>query len=234
MRTSKEEERPAEGTAAGGLPESQMRCLRACAAILEYADNTEAQLRDKLERRGFGRAEIDGAIGYYKGRGFFSERRYAFQFAYDAAVRRQWGPRRILCAMREKGFSRENQEAVQECLLAAVRGEGSEENIEQTDIENLLSCLDFPEICAILIVKNLKTAGYAPLRAWYREQLPEDREERAKLFRLRQKLYAALARRGFDFSILRDAEERVREMLARECGAEDGASGDRPRPGTRL
>ena len=209
-------------------------CLQVCVSLLEYADNTERQLYEKLEKRGYPRDEIAAAIALLKEKRLFSERDYAFRYAYSAAKNKQWGPRRILLSMREKGFSQENLRAVENALgvhafdVRALRDAGAEASQEalspgndNSAIENLLSTLDFPAICAILMMRVLRAAANAPLREYFESGSISADTTRQKLYASRQKLVAALLRRGFSMDTIRDAEELVREKLREERADEE-------------
>ena len=215
-------------------------CLQVCVAILEYADNTERQLRQKLAERGFPPEEIDAAVTTVKAKRLFSEQNYAGRYALLCA-KKNWGPRRILLSMREKGFREENISAVDAAMKAAMTGAAGGRSpdapgafsaigenagaqireeisrIDNSDIENLLYSLDFISSCAILIRAAIHQQRYRRLRTWYEEgELPEGREARMALQKERQRLYAALFRRGFDMGTIRDAEDVVRENPADE------------------
>lgn len=198
-------------------------CLQSCVAILAFADNTEKQLREKLEKRGYAEGEIAAAIAKVKEKGLYSERTYALQFLRSYAGR-GYGPRRITAAMAQKGFSRENLMMAE----ALLRGEspsagGPYSARDNSDIENLLSSLDFLTNCAILITKAAEGRGYPHFGDYLRSgELPEEKEDRAALFRERQKLRAALLRRGFAFSTVKEAEEEAGRLLALREDTEDG------------
>lgn len=214
----------APGGDPSGLPGKARRsCLQSCVAILAFADNTENQLREKLEKRGYAEKEIAAAIAKVKEKGLYSERTYALQFLRSYA-RRGYGPRRITAAMAQKGFSRENLTMAE----ALLRGEspsagGSYSARDNSDIENLLSSLDFLTNCAILITKTVEGRGYPHFGEYLRSgELPEEKEDRAALFRERQKLRAALLRRGYAFSTVKEAEEEAGRLLALREDGEDG------------
>ncbi len=182
-------------------------CLQAALAILEYADNTERQLREKLLSRGYREEEVDAAIGALRAKKLLDERDIALRFLRSEYERGR-GPARIRADLRRRGFSRENL-ALCEALLAGEGGEGDAE------AESLQSFLDFPAKCAILLEKIAKSRGFELLLAFYRgEETP--RERREELRRERERAAASLMRRGYSPEDYRAAERLLRETLSRE------------------
>ena len=87
-------------------PAERERALKSTLNILDYADNTERKLREKLARKGFARDAIDYAVEYVKNCGLLDDRRYMRDLV-DRAVRvKLYGRRRVTQELFAKGFTR--------------------------------------------------------------------------------------------------------------------------------
>ena len=80
---------------------------KAAFAILAYADNTEARLKEKLRRKGFSEQSIDTVTEEMRSYGYLNEERYIKRAAEQLVCQKFYGRRRILPELRKKGFSSE-------------------------------------------------------------------------------------------------------------------------------
>jgi len=87
------------------------RALKRTLNILDYADNTERKLREKLERKRFGAQAIEYAVNYVKECGILDDRRYMADLVDRSARVKLYGRRRIVQELYQKGFKRADIEA---------------------------------------------------------------------------------------------------------------------------
>ena len=70
-------------------------CYASAMRLLAYADRSEKQLREQLERRGYGKEEINDAIELLKEKKYLSDPRFMEQCARYLANRKLYGRGRI-------------------------------------------------------------------------------------------------------------------------------------------
>ncbi len=99
--------------------------------LLSYGDATEAALVRKLRERGFSACRAASAARQLAARGYIDEDAQIERFL-RVALRKGWGPRRILAAAREKRYA--------EAALS--------------HLQDLLAEIDFCALCAIVIEKK--------------------------------------------------------------------------------
>lgn len=80
------------------------KAARSALNILDYADNTERKLREKLARKGYSRDETDYAVEYAKKSGYLNEKRHLENAVYTIANHKLYGKRRIRAELYQKGF----------------------------------------------------------------------------------------------------------------------------------
>ena len=79
--------------------------IRSALNILDYADNTEKKLKEKLSRKNFSADEIEEALTYVKDIGYLNEEEHIKNAADYMAEVKLYGRYRIKKALLEKGFS---------------------------------------------------------------------------------------------------------------------------------
>ena len=105
--------------------EARKKALR----LLEFADRTEKQLRDKLLEGGFSEEETEDALEYARSFHYLDDRRYAENF-----VRARLGEKslfEIRHMLRDRGVSPENIE------LVLMQSEEQEEGSDRETVERL-------------------------------------------------------------------------------------------------
>ena len=89
------------------LTKRQQKAVRSALNMLDYADNTEKRLREKLFHKGYSTDEVDFAIEYAKKMDYLNESRFLEAFIYSLANTKLYGKRRIIQELYVKGFTRE-------------------------------------------------------------------------------------------------------------------------------
>ena len=89
------------------VPEAFAPALRSAFNILDYGDNTERKLREKLARKGFAPDAVDFAVGYVASVGLLDDARYLADFVDRLARVKLYGKRRIVNEAFARGFPRE-------------------------------------------------------------------------------------------------------------------------------
>jgi len=117
---------------------------KAAFAILAYADNTEARLKEKLRRKGFSEQSIDAVTEEMRSYGYLNEERYIKRAAERLANGKYYGKRRIIPELRKKGFDSE--------LISSLD----------------LSEFDFEENCKEYILKKYSSFGEKEFAAMLR------------------------------------------------------------------
>ena len=102
-------------------------------AILGYGANSVARLEEKLVRHGYSAEIAHEAAGELCARGYLDEEKDALRLC-DSMISKKYGPRRILAALRARGYRRD-------ILLRA---------------EEFLAETDFSEVCETLIKTKIK------------------------------------------------------------------------------
>lgn len=92
------------------LPREYEKALRSALNILDYADNTEKKLREKLARKGNPPVAVDFAVDYCKKHGFLNDMRYLLHISERIANGKLYGRRRVIEELYTKGFRREDIE----------------------------------------------------------------------------------------------------------------------------
>ena len=92
----------------GVVPPEYEKAVRTTYNILEYADNTEKKLREKLIRKGYAKDAVDYAIEYAKRAGALNDRRFMERCVEQLATVKLYGRRRIANELYVKGFRRED------------------------------------------------------------------------------------------------------------------------------
>ena len=90
---------------AGRKEEDLPKHIRSALNILDYADNTEKRLREKLFRKNYTPDEIEEAVAYVKDIGCLNDAEYIKRAAEYMAEVKLYGRYRIKKALAEKGFS---------------------------------------------------------------------------------------------------------------------------------
>lgn len=85
----------------------QQKAIRSALNILDYADNTEKKLREKLFRKGYTADETDIAVEYAKKMDYLNESRFLEVMVYSLSNTKLYGKRRIIQELYVKGFKRE-------------------------------------------------------------------------------------------------------------------------------
>lgn len=85
----------------------QQKAIRSALNILDYADNTEKKLREKLFRKGYTAEETDIAVEYARKMDYLNESRFLEVMVYSLANTKLYGRRRIIQELYVKGFRRE-------------------------------------------------------------------------------------------------------------------------------
>ena len=107
--------------------------VAAATNIMVFADNTEKNLRDKLERKGFSEASVDVAVEKLKAAGVVNDGRFMYSVVSYLADKKLYGKGRIKAELQKKGFERQ--------LIA-----------EQ--FEDCIGDIDFKKNCLMLIKKK--------------------------------------------------------------------------------
>jgi len=88
------------------MSERNTEATEAALRLLEYADNTEKKLREKLLRKGFSPSECCAALEYVKRVGALDDRRLMERTVERLAKVKLYGRRRIVSELFAKGFVR--------------------------------------------------------------------------------------------------------------------------------
>ena len=79
-------------------------------------ERTEAELKRKLEEKGYSEDEMDDAMGYARDCGLVDDRSYCVRFA-EYSLKKERGPLRVMRDLSEKGVKRERiQDALTEVM----------------------------------------------------------------------------------------------------------------------
>ena len=92
------------------IPREYEKALKSAFNILDYADNTEKKLREKLARKGNTTEAINFAVDYCKAHGFLNDMRYLLHISERIANVKLYGRRRVIEELYTKGFTREDIE----------------------------------------------------------------------------------------------------------------------------
>jgi regulatory protein len=93
-------------------------------AALRHRERTTAELTAWLERRGYGAAEIEGAVDRLTDAGELDDERFAWRYAEDKRELRGWGAERIREALLSRGLPPSLAEA-------AVEGDSHEAQVDR-------------------------------------------------------------------------------------------------------
>ena len=88
------------------VPPEYEKAVRTALNILDYADNTEKKLREKLARKGHAPEAVDFAVEHVKRIGALDDARYMRRLAELLATVKLYGRRRIVNELYVKGFKR--------------------------------------------------------------------------------------------------------------------------------
>ncbi len=107
--------------------------------ILTRRDHSEAELRRKLQERGFDDSEADAALLKMRGLGYLDDRRFARQWA-ESAIRngRGFGPR-IRLELLRRGVA----EAIIGEVLAFLNGDYQERQVLETLVARKFGTFDY-------------------------------------------------------------------------------------------
>lgn len=114
-KTAQRQTAPEKTGSEAAVPErrAQEKTARECALfLLEYADRTEAQLRQKLREREYPADEIEDTLQFLKEYHYIDDAAYAERYVRSASSRKS--ARQITAALEQKGVDR----ALIECALA--------------------------------------------------------------------------------------------------------------------
>ena len=85
--------------------EGEGQALKKAVSLLSYGDNSATGLYRKLRRHGYNRESAEAAVGRMVEKGYIREEEQAYRLAVSCATHKLWGRRRILSALREKGYA---------------------------------------------------------------------------------------------------------------------------------
>jgi len=85
------------------LPKKPTDALGAALRLISYRERTTAELTERLGRKGFTPAEIDGAIDRLRTLGYIDDARFARMLAESRIRNKHWGPARIRADLAKKG-----------------------------------------------------------------------------------------------------------------------------------
>lgn len=88
------------------VPPEYEKAVNTAFNILDYADNTEKKLREKLARKGHAPDAVDFAVSYAKKAGALDDLRFMRRLADQLATVKLYGRRRIANELFVKGFKR--------------------------------------------------------------------------------------------------------------------------------
>ena len=109
--------------------EAFAKALRTAFNILGYKDNTEYQLREKLNERGYNEQTVDAVCSYMIEKGFINDERMLYRLVRSLADSRLYGRARIKQEVRRRRFSQ------------AVLDSFSFENEELEDVDFVSNCV---------------------------------------------------------------------------------------------
>ncbi len=123
---------------------------RECALfLLEYADRTEWQMRQKLKEREYPTDEIDEAVTFLKEYRYLDDAAFAIRYVHAFASKKS--ARCIRAALEQKGIAQELIEAAigeqpvdeegQICAFLRKKGFGPEEKMESGQYRKMLGAL---------------------------------------------------------------------------------------------
>jgi len=95
------------------IPSEYKKTVASALNIMDYADNTERKLREKLARKGNGKESIDYAVEFLKKYGILNDIRYLNHISERIANGKLYGKRRVIAELYTKGFRREDIEALE-------------------------------------------------------------------------------------------------------------------------
>ena len=107
--------------------------IRKGLSILGYGANSPSRLEEKLRRHGFSSEISSNAVAELIGRGYINEEKDALRLC-DSLILKKYGPRRVLIALKKRGYDR--------AVLQKA--------------EEFLSDIDFSEVCESLIRTKIK------------------------------------------------------------------------------
>ncbi len=87
----------------------EARAKHKALSLLTDRDRTVKELREKLERAGYGREAADAAVGYVTGYGYLDDMRFASH--YIEVMRGSWSRKRIEYELGKRGVDRETLDA---------------------------------------------------------------------------------------------------------------------------
>lgn len=183
-----------------GAP-AEATCREVAVRLLGRRALTVAELRRRLERRGFCPASVDAAIAYCAEHGWLDDHAYARQYvAAHASGPGARGPRRLRAELLRRGISREIVEGV---LAESGTGDGTD----------AAAGVAGEEVAEALVRARLRRHAAVDRRtAWRR-------------------LWAFLVRRGFAPDLAAKVLSRVLGDAPAEPGDGDGADGCGDHPG---
>ncbi len=111
---------------------------RRAVRLLSFGDQSPRALTRKLRERGIEREAAEGAVARMIARGYIREDEQAYRLAVTAANRKQWGSRRILAYLVNKGYSPDT-------VRAAIRRAEDEGEIDFAAIRETLLSEKLPE-----------------------------------------------------------------------------------------
>ncbi len=112
-----------EGLSLLAEKEGEGQALKKAVNLLSYGDNSAAGLYRKLRRHGYNRESAETAVGRMVEKGYIREEEQAYRLAVSCATHKLWGRRRILSALREKGYA------------AALVGKAIDRAVEEGEID---------------------------------------------------------------------------------------------------
>ncbi len=156
--------------------ESVKEVMAAATNILVFADNTEKNLRNKLERKGFDEVAIDRAVEKLKEAGLINDARLMHSVSEYLADKKLYGRSRIKLELQKKGFDK------------SLIGEQFDECVSEVDFkENCLKLVRKKRLAEkILDSKTARSVtaalarygyGYAEIKYAYTRLLEENEED---------------------------------------------------------
>ena len=107
--------------------------IRKGLSILGYGSNSAARLEEKLRRQGFSSETATSAVAELIERGYINEEKDALRLC-DSLILKKYGPRRVIVALKKRGYDR--------AVLQKA--------------EEFLSDVDFSEVCESFIRAKIK------------------------------------------------------------------------------
>jgi len=87
--------------------------------LISYRDRSREEIQVRMERKGFEKDVIEEVLRYLESQKYLDDRRFAEVWAYDR-LRKNYGRRRVIWELREKGVNQEIIDEVVKEIYSAV------------------------------------------------------------------------------------------------------------------